>query len=413
MWLPLFIANRIQLSKGGTRDVSAGMVVAVAGVALSVFIMIASICIVTGFKKEITHKLRGINSDIVLYEPNGYICLTEQLSTLLDSLFPTARVNLVQRVNGILKTQNQYQGLTFTGMDSLENFDFLKECMTAGELPNSDSLNSATSVYPLWISETTAKLLELKLGDKVDGFFVGNDEVRARRFKIAGMFATHFGDYDRTTSFTFNEAMPINEFFSEEKLGNAVEISLLSDSELEDGAQRIYTAMLDAYSDGSMPSVPMVRDVWQTGELYFNWLALLDTNVIVILILMGIVSAFTLVASLFIIILRRVRMIGILKSLGATNNFISNIFLLLSFRIILLGVAAGNVLSLGILLAQQKWHFAKLSAENYYLDYVPVNLVPSYILALDAGIIIFSLIILIGPARVVSSIKPGLTMRYE
>ena len=65
--------------------------------------------------------------------------------------------------------------------------------------------------------------------------------------------------------------------------------------------------------------------------MIFNWLDVLDVNVVVILILIFAVAGFTMISGLLIIILERTNMIGILKALGENNVSIRKIFLYISF----------------------------------------------------------------------------------
>ena len=147
--------------------------------------------------------------------------------------------------------------------------------------------------------------------------------------------------------------------------------------------------------------------------LYFNWLELLDTNVVVILILMALVSGFTLVSCLFILILERVNMIGTMKALGATNAQISHIFVNLAERLVAIGLIIGNIIGIGFLLLQSHFQFLTLDADAYYLNYVPVEINWWYILLLNFGIIIASYLMLLLPSQLVSKISPATAIRYE
>ncbi len=156
-----------------------------------------------------------------------------------------------------------------------------------------------------------------------------------------------------------------------------------------------------------------ITDVLETNALYFNWLDLLDTNVAVIIILMTIVSAFTLISSLFIIILERVNMIGLMKALGATNSLIRKIFIYMSERLVIRGIIIGDILAIGIILLQQHTHFLHLDPEAYYLSYVPVEFNWWYLALLNIGVIIVSCAVLIVPSAAISRMTPAKTLRYE
>ena len=147
--------------------------------------------------------------------------------------------------------------------------------------------------------------------------------------------------------------------------------------------------------------------------MYFNWLDLLDMNVVVILILMSCVSAITLISCLFIIILERVRTIGLLKSLGATNAQIKRVFIYMTQRLVLRGMLLGNIISLAFIYLQYYFHIIPLDPEAYYLNFVPVEINWLHIILLNIGVITISSLILILPSHIVSKISPAQTMKYE
>jgi lipoprotein-releasing system permease protein len=147
--------------------------------------------------------------------------------------------------------------------------------------------------------------------------------------------------------------------------------------------------------------------------MYFNWLALLDANVVVILIIMSLVSGFTLISCVFILILQRVRMIGVLKSLGATNRQIRRVFILLGLRVVGLGLVIGNCVGIALLSLQAYFHLLPLDPESYYLTYVPVLLDWRHVLLLNGCAVLLAGMLLLIPASLVSRISPAKTMHYE
>ncbi|MDE5683428.1 MAG: ABC transporter permease, partial [Muribaculaceae bacterium] len=156
-----------------------------------------------------------------------------------------------------------------------------------------------------------------------------------------------------------------------------------------------------------------VQTIEQTGAIYFNWLALLDTNVAVIFCLMLCVASFTLVSSLFILVLDNVPAIGILRSVGASRSLIRSIFVDLGMRIVLRGMIIGNVLGLGLLLIQKYTHIVPLDPEAYYLNCVPVEIRPWGFIALNVGVAVASWLVLWIPARTASSVDPAKTINFE
>ena len=134
---------------------------------------------------------------------------------------------------------------------------------------------------------------------------------------------------------------------------------------------------------------------------------------LVILILMGCVAGITLVSCLFIIILERVKTIGLLKAIGATNRQIRLVFVYMALRLVLRGLLIGNIISLTAVILQDKFRIIPLDPEAYYLSFVPVEINWLHILLLNIGVVLVSFLLLLGPSHLVSKISPSQTMRYE
>ena len=165
--------------------------------------------------------------------------------------------------------------------------------------------------------------------------------------------------------------------------------------------------------DKDSPIMYSVTDTTYNNMAYFSWLELLDMNVVIIIILMTVVSAFTLIAGLLMIVLERINMIGILKTLGASNSTVRRIFIYLTQKLIIKSLLLGNVFGLAFAVLQQNFHFLKLDAESYYIAYVPVEINFSYIMLLNIGVVVVSYITLLAPSMIISYIKPSKSIKFE
>lgn len=180
---------------------------------------------------------------------------------------------------------------------------------------------------------------------------------------------------------------------------------------LDDTTYRLYTQLLmkpDAY--GQHYYTQSVREL---NPVFFGWLDLLDMNVWVIIILMAIVAGFTMISGLLVIILEKTSMIGVFKSLGASNRSIRAIFLYVSAFLVGKGLLWGNVVGLSLCLIQKYFHVLKLNPEAYYIPYVPIELNIWYILLLNIGSLVVSMLMLLGPSYIVALIRPAQTVKYE
>ncbi len=421
MNLPFFIARRLQLKDGGSK-VSLGVYIAVAGVSLSMAVMILAISIVLGFKSQIQEKVIGLNSSITVtpadkYDEFGRFVpqfVTQEDLNLVNEALPEGSVALKLSQPGVLKTSADFMGVVFNGYDSLYDWKFLESSLVDGEIPDFAAKDNKMSVV---MSTFVANRMGLKVGDKVDAYFFVKDNIKSRKFKITGLYNTNFDDYDRMVVLaSISTLQRIAGVDSVE--GSVIEVSGIGIDDIELASENLKLALQAQIfplndSNDVYKSPLRVDNVLKTGAVYFNWLDLLDTNVVVILLLMTCVSGFTLVSSLFILILEKVQMIGVLKSLGATNGQISKVFILLAGKIVAKGVLWGNLVGLGACFVQWKFRLIPLDGSAYYLTTVPVEFNWWLLALLNVGVVIISMLLLIIPSRMISKVSPASTMRYE
>ncbi|MCI9607549.1 MAG: ABC transporter permease [Muribaculaceae bacterium] len=409
MRLELAMARRLSLR-------APGIAVAVAGIALSVAIMIVSLAVVSGFKRQIRDKVTGFEHQISIFPVDNYyqenvsggIRLTPELLAEIKSVCPQAEVALGLRQPAILKTDTEFEGVVMMGVDAAGN-SFIDTQLTDGTMP--DWADAGTS-NPVVISASTATALGLDCGDRVFAHFFIGDNLYTRKVTVSAIYDTHFGEYDKL--FVFAPIAMLQQLCGVDSVtGSVVEIDGIAGNIDETAdALRYGLCRREASDPVSAPSY-RVESISTTAALYFNWLDLLDTNVIVIIVLMGCVAGFTLVSCLFIIVLERVRMIGLLKALGATDSLIRHLFIYMASRLVVRGLLIGNAVGLTIAAAQHLWHIVPLDPEAYYLNYVPVHINWLSICTLDAGVILLALLLLVLPSHIISTLSPAETMRYE
>lgn len=415
----VYIGRRLSFNPGGGRRKVPGVVVGVAGIALALIVMMLSISIVTGFKREIRDKVSGFDSQVNVYVQEGY---TEQelntihindtlLSVIREITGPKARITPMVRQPGILKTDSAFSGIVIKGVAPGYDWTFLREALVQGEIPDYTS-GADSLVNTIVISSSTARELGLEAGEKVNAHFIRDNSIASRRLRVAAIYDTHFSDYDRIYAFTpLGFLQRLNRLDSLEC--GALELNGLDPSSIDETSDLLRSALMQYAIETSPGRIYAIENLHQTGAVYFNWLSLLDTNVIVIITLMTLVAGFTLVSSLFILILDRVNTIGILKALGATNAMIRGIFITMAERLVIRGLVIGDIIGLTILFLQKYLHIIPLDPEAYYLSYVPVDINWGDILILNAGVALVSCLMLIFPSHMVSTLSPSRSMRYE
>lgn len=414
MNLPLFIAHRIYRDNDSGRQVSRpAVLIAMTGIAIGLAVMIVAVSVIVGFKKEVRDKIAGFGAHIQITNLDAgslYESLPVSMTTAeLDSLRALADIRHVQRYSlkaGMIKTDEAFQGMLLKGVGPDYDTEFFRRHLLEGEMPQFSDTASSNRVV---ISRSLADKLKLKLGDKMDTYFI-QDDIRARRFVIAGIYQTNLTEFDNlyllTDLYTVNR---LNRWTADRFSG--LELTVTDYSRLEDITWEIASALegkTDRYGQEFC-----ARNIEQLNPGIFAWLGILDVNIWVILVLMIGVAGFTMISGLLIIIIERTSMIGVLKSLGANNRTIRHLFLWFSVFLIGKGMLWGNVIGLAFYVVQRFFGLFKLDPATYYMDTVPVSFNLWIFLLLNAGTLLTSVLMLVGPSYLITRIRPADSMRYE
>lgn len=411
------LSRKLKLNgtKGGAN--TTGVAIAVTGVTLAIVIMELTIAIVLGFKHSITKSISGFEGDVWVLPAYDYydassspvIMPDANLDSIIRTKLPGADAYMRFSQPGLLKTDDYFAGLYFTGDDREKLGHRISEYITKGTYPDYKDAGNANKIV---ISQSTATELGLDTCDKVNAYFFSNDAIKSRRLEVAAIYESGFTDYDKTIALA--SINTIRKVAATDSLaGTRLIIDLPDGDDIEESAAILQNAIITDYHIGNNEKLYPVDNVRHTGAIYFNWLDLLDTNVVAIFVLMICVSGFTLVSSMFIIILERIPTIGILRSLGSTKRQIRKIFVYMALRIVGIGIIIGNAIGITLIAVQHAYRIMPLDAEMYYMRYVPVELNWVYIALLNVGVIIMAWLILILPSHVASGISPATTIRYE
>ena len=415
MNLPLFIAHRIYSSDGQRREVSRPAIrIATLGVAIGLAVMIITVSVVLGFKHTIRDKVVGFGSHIrienILTEQTASptpLCISDTLKRNIKAIPGVRHIAPYSMTQGILKTESDFLGVIFKGVGKDYDLSFLKQHLVSGKMPE---FNDEESSYQLLISQQTADKLVLKAGDHVFSYFIGNDDVRVRKFTVAGIYQTNMNQFDQLLCFT-DYQVPIRLNGWEKDQCSGAELMVNDFERLEETArqvQHLITRNVDRYSETFTS-----QTIYESYPQIFTWLDLLDINVWIILALMVCVAGFTMISGLLIIILERTQMIGLLKALGARNSTVRHTFLWFAAFIISQGLLLGDLIGIGIVVLQQQTGFVKLDPASYYVDTAPMELNIPIVVALNVATLLISIFVLIAPSFLVSHIHPAKAMHFE
>ena len=411
MNFPLFIAKRIYSDKGDRRKVSRPAIrIATIGVAIGLAVMIVTVSVVLGFKHAIREKVAGFGSHIQVYnvQATGYpICINDSTLKTYEAVEGVRHAERFAMTQGILKTDEDFLGVMLKGVGPEYDTTFLSQNLVEGALPQ---FSDEKTKYPLVVSKTIAQKLRVKTGDKLFAYFIGQDDVRARRFTICGIYQTNMKRFDDQICLTdLYVTQRLNGWDSLQCTG--AELLVNDFGQLKPTNQNVLRALKGQTDRDGNTSVS-----YSITEVYpqvFSWLELLDVNVWIILGLMVALAGFTMISGLLIIILERTQMIGILKALGAGNGSIIKTFMYYGIMITARGMLWGNVLGIGLVMLQQYTGIITLDAQTYYVSEAPMELNPILIAIINLQTIMSCAIVLLLPCILILFIHPARSMHYE
>jgi lipoprotein-releasing system permease protein len=304
---------------------------------------------------------------------------------------------------GILNTGSLMEGIKLKGVDEHYNWESNEAISFTG-----GKLNFADTAYAhqIIVSQTSMDKLSLKIGDTVLVYFIDPEQERPRlrKLQICGTFHTGMEEIDNNFCFCDIRLLRRISNWGPNAI-NGYQVSIDNYHQSDSIANRIYHKYLDP---------PITRTTMQ--ELYpnvFNWLELMNTNAYIILIIMAVVAVINMSTALLIFIMERTNMIGTLKALGMPSGKMQQIFLFHAGNVALKGILLGTLLGVGFCLLQYYTHFISMDESAYYMQYAPVKLVGWHVLLIDAGTLLFCVLVMLLPALMVKSINIVKALRFK
>lgn len=401
-----FIAQRF-LPKD--RNSYSGPLVSIAtySIALGVLVMVMAVSILRGFQSEIRQKVVGFGSHIVvssfamgnLNEETPINSDRPEVQRILD-VPGVKHLNFFANKGGMIKTEDQIHGIIFKGVDSEFDSTFFASNLVEGRLfafPDEKPSNE------IIISQKVANMLHLGLGDKVRTYFWQGETYRARALEVCGIYNTDLTDFD--------EHYVVGDIRQVQKL-NGWDSNQVEGYEVLVNDFKKLNLVADNVLNQLNYDLTMTTIVDQNQGL-FSWLNLLDSNIVLIIIIMMLVCSVAIISALLIMIFEKTSTIGILKALGAKNGSIRDIFLIKSVSIIGKGILLGDAAALLLCWIQSQFHLVHLDSESYSMDTVPIDLNPWIFVAISCGTLVICLLALLLPTAYVSRIEPAKTIKMN
>lgn len=362
--------------------------------------------ILLGFQDKIKDKIYSFSGHLIISKytlTNAYedrvLELTDSLAYQLDNIPGIVHWQPNAFRAGLLKTPEEVQGVVVKGFSNRQDTVAFKRHLVEGRLPDLTGPRYTTEVV---LSKKIARYLRLNVGEEVLIYFIQNPP-RYRKLQIVGIYETGLEEFDENIIYgDMGMVRRINNWNAQEVGG--IEIFVDHISNIDQYREDIYEAIShDLY-------VEKVSDKYLQ---IFDWLSLLNRNVVIFLVLILFVAGFSMVSILLILIMERTQMVGVLKAMGASSKLLRDIFLANGVRLIIKGLGWGNLLGFGIGLAQYYGRIIPLDAASYYMDHVPISF--NWVPVIGVNLLVIVLISgsLFIPLSVISRIQPIKSIRFD
>jgi len=374
--------------------------IAIGGIVLGVTIILLSFFILNGFKNEIKNNVYSFSGHFNISKYTGKFSYKDNPLNLNVGLSShLEKLNYVKYFQPyilspilIKSNSDDIEGVLFKGVDKNFNSDLFNSKIINGNWLDFKKNNEYSN--EIIISKNLQKVLNAKIGDDVYLYFANNPPVY-RKLKLKGVFETGMQEFDN--NFIFGDILLLRKIYNwNDSLVSGVEVFVENQNNLE-----------SIYNDLKTKTA-FDEFIEKTDTKYiqvFDWLKLLDRNILIFFTLILFVASFNMISILLILIMERIRMIGILKALGSNNNQIKNIFLYNGLRLIFLGLFLGNLISITFAVFQDKFKILKLDKTSYYMDYVPIGWDLYALSKLNLLILIVIFLVIFLPILVINRIK--------
>jgi lipoprotein-releasing system permease protein len=357
-----------------------------------VFVSLSAISIGKGLQIAIKDKLYSLSPDLVIstYENNSRGIASEKINNFecvnseIKNAFPAIKFEKIIEKPTLISVDNSFETVIFRGVNNGYNFRDFNNFIIGSKIKNDITNNE------IIISKSLSDKLKISVGQILTLYFQVNNNQRipnVRSFNVSYIYETDFPDYDNNYIIGNLEILQNVYKWSKNDYAN-IEISIEDKSQISLIEKSI--SLLSSFEKNNLST----KTVQSKYTNIFSWISIFDFNILIITFLMILVAIISVVTSLFILIFERIKMIGILTSMGSTNNSLSRIFIYQGIEIVLTGMIPANILFFTISVIQNSYGFLKLNPNDYYVETIPFFLEPYYIISLNLIFILISFIVL-------------------
>ena len=405
--VPVFLARKVRHAPNGSFSATVTRI-GVISIALGLAILIVAFAVLFGFKNTIQQKifLFGAHLQVSKFTNNASYeetALPVNTNLYRDSTrIPGVRhIQAVAMKAGILKTDEELTGVILKGVGRDYDWNLFRGSLVSGTVPivGADTGSGSTQ---LLLSQYMANQLKVKVGQSVPLYFLGNPP-RARKMTVVGIYETGLEEVDKTIALGDIRLIQRLNRWGPDSVGT-YEIFVKDFDKVETTANNIFDVM--------SPDMRLIRVTDQYRPL-FDWMVLLDRNMVILLSLIGFVASFNMVSVLLVLMIERTPMIGLLKALGGPNTLIRRLFIFVGLNMVTWGLLIGNMVGLGFCFLQDRFKLIPLDPKNYFMNYVPIVWDWPTILALNLATILIIALVLWIPTIIINRIQPVKALAFK
>jgi lipoprotein-releasing system permease protein len=390
--LPLFIYRKLKTNTDKSNISSRIIKIAIFSVFVGIFVSLSAVSIGKGLQVSIKEKLFNISSDISIssYENNNrgiaseIIQESEDIIDEIKTLYPDIRINSILEKPSIVTIDNSIETIIFRGVKDELNFKKFDQFIL-------EKLNdSPSSLSDIIISKSLLEKLNISIGDNITLYFQTFDNQKIpniRYYRVYGVYETDFPDFDSSYIIGSIESLQNLYKLNSNDVG-AIELIIVDKESVMDIENKL--SVQDLFLNNNL-SIVTVQDKYNN---IFNWISIFDFNILIVIILMIIVAIISIIISMLTLIFERIKMIGIMSSMGADNKLLGKVFVYQGIDILLKGIIPGNILFIIVSFVQNNYNILKLNPNDYYVDSIPFIVNPLYIISLNLIFAAIGIIIL-------------------
>jgi len=390
--LPLFIYRKLKTNTDKSNISSRIIKIAIFSVFVGIFVSLSAVSIGKGLQVSIKEKLFNISSDISIssYENNNrgiaseIIQESEDIIGEIKTLYPDISINSILEKPSIVTIDNSIETVIFRGVKDELNFKKFDQFIL-------EKLNdSPSSLNDIIISKSLLEKLNISIGDNITLYFQTFDNQKIpniRYYRVYGVYETDFPDFDSNYIIGSLESLQNLYKLNSNDVGG-IELIIKDKESVMDIENKL--SAQDLFLNNNL-SIVTVQDKYNN---IFNWISIFDFNILIVIILMIIVAIISIIISMLTLIFERIKMIGIMSSMGANNKLLGKVFVYQGIDILLKGIIPGNILFVIVSFVQNNYKILKLNPNDYYVDSIPFIVDPIYIISLNLIFAAIGIIIL-------------------